>query len=284
VAIKEIFETAKNNPGISTAGLFVTLLVGAIGGSMYIKISEQRFALMEQRLKQQEDYSKKQKNMLESIKMQFSGLKQTISSLNSNVSSLRTIAVNIPKTQIDTESTLKEIKDTIILVAIDGEKLERAISRSESITNAFSVLLSAINNNETGQDFDASGFLSTVYATSISGAKISNIDQISASAEIPLNELGPGDLVFFNTMKRAFSHVGIYVGDGKFIHTPTPKSALRIEDIRNVYWEKRFDGARRIASPENQPLVEGFSNILKNEIIDREIDTKKKKNEALKFD
>lgn len=59
------------------------------------------------------------------------------------------------------------------------------------------------------------------------------------------DELRPGDLVFFNTMRSAFSHVGIYVGDGKFIHAPRTGSKVRVEDMREAYWTKRFNGARR---------------------------------------
>jgi cell wall-associated NlpC family hydrolase len=59
------------------------------------------------------------------------------------------------------------------------------------------------------------------------------------------DELKPGDLVFFNTMKRTFSHVGIYVGEGRFIHAPRTGSAVRVEDMRDAYWAKRFTGARR---------------------------------------
>ena len=58
-------------------------------------------------------------------------------------------------------------------------------------------------------------------------------------------ELKPGDLVFFNTMRRAFSHVGIYVGEGKFIHSPRTGGEVRVEDMRAAYWAKRFNGARR---------------------------------------
>ena len=58
------------------------------------------------------------------------------------------------------------------------------------------------------------------------------------------DELMPGDLVFFNTLKRTFSHVGIYVGEGKFIHAPRP-GEVRVEDMRFAYWARRFTGARR---------------------------------------
>jgi len=52
--------------------------------------------------------------------------------------------------------------------------------------------------------------------------------------------------VFFNTMRHAFSHVGIYVGNGKFIHSPKPGAEVRVEDMAGAYWAKRFDGARRV--------------------------------------
>ncbi|HMC14395.1 MAG TPA: NlpC/P60 family protein, partial [Albitalea sp.] len=59
-------------------------------------------------------------------------------------------------------------------------------------------------------------------------------------------ELRPGDLVFFNTLKRTFSHVGIYIGEGKFIHAPRPGGEVRVEDMGFAYWARRFTGARRI--------------------------------------
>lgn len=63
-----------------------------------------------------------------------------------------------------------------------------------------------------------------------------------------MKDLKPGDLVFFNTMNRAFSHVGIYTGDNRFIHAPSTGSAVRMEDIDSDYWRARFNGARRLIS------------------------------------
>jgi cell wall-associated NlpC family hydrolase len=60
------------------------------------------------------------------------------------------------------------------------------------------------------------------------------------------DELQPGDLVFFNTMRLTFSHVGIYVGDNKFIHSPSKGTSVRVDDLNSLYWDKRFDGARRL--------------------------------------
>lgn len=59
-------------------------------------------------------------------------------------------------------------------------------------------------------------------------------------------ELAPGDLVFFNTMRRAFSHVGIYLGEGRFLHSPRPGGEVRVEEMGSSYWVKRYNGARRI--------------------------------------
>ena len=68
-------------------------------------------------------------------------------------------------------------------------------------------------------------------------------NDLSAAPEL---ELRPGDLVFFNTLKRTFSHVGIYIGDGKFIHAPRAGEVVRVEDMRQAYWDRRFNGARRV--------------------------------------
>jgi cell wall-associated NlpC family hydrolase len=70
--------------------------------------------------------------------------------------------------------------------------------------------------------------------------------------KIDTKDLQPGDLVFYNTLKRGFSHVGIYLGDNKFIHSPSPGGEVRIESMDLSYWKKRFNGARRITEPEQK--------------------------------
>jgi cell wall-associated NlpC family hydrolase len=70
--------------------------------------------------------------------------------------------------------------------------------------------------------------------------------QAAATQNIDKSELKPGDLVFFNTLKRTFSHVGIYVGEGRFIHSPKPGAEVRVESMSVNYWAQRFDGARRV--------------------------------------
>ena len=95
--------------------------------------------------------------------------------------------------------------------------------------------------------FDCSGFVRSVYQQSI-GLLLPRKaeEQASATHHIAKSELKPGDLVFFNTMRRAFSHVGIYVGGGKFIHSPRPGGEVRVDNMGQSYWQQRFDGARRV--------------------------------------
>ncbi|MCU0926610.1 MAG: NlpC/P60 family protein [Hydrogenophaga sp.] len=110
------------------------------------------------------------------------------------------------------------------------------------------------NGIESG-GFDCSGFVRAVYEQSLGKVLPRRAsEQAAATQTIDRSELKPGDLVFFNTMKRAFSHVGIYVGDGKFIHAPRAGGRVRVEDMRMAYWQTRFNGARRVA-PLAEPVA-----------------------------
>ena len=103
------------------------------------------------------------------------------------------------------------------------------------------------NSEETG--FDCSGFVRATYEKTIGLLLPRRAEQqAAATTKIERTELKPGDLVFFNTMRRAFSHVGIYVGDGKFIHAPRSGASVRVENMGASYWSHRFDGARRVTS------------------------------------
>ena len=98
------------------------------------------------------------------------------------------------------------------------------------------------------QGFDCSGFTRHVFESSIGLVLPRRVDdQASAQGlfKVGRDDLRPGDLVFFNTLRRTFSHVGIYVGEGKFIHAPRAGKQVRIEDMRQAYWARRFTGARR---------------------------------------
>ena len=95
--------------------------------------------------------------------------------------------------------------------------------------------------------FDCSGFVRYVFRNA---ANLSLPPTARAIAQIgksvKKDELQPGDLVFFNTLKSAFSHVGIYLGDNKFIHAPSKGKAVQVESMQNSYWSSRFEGAQRL--------------------------------------
>ena len=98
--------------------------------------------------------------------------------------------------------------------------------------------------------FDCSGFVRALYEQTLGLALPRRANEQAAVTEkIDRGDLQPGDLVFFNTLRRAFSHVGIYVGDGKFIHSPSAGGKVRVEDMNKAYWDQRFDGARRVIPP-----------------------------------
>ena len=94
---------------------------------------------------------------------------------------------------------------------------------------------------------DCSGFVRYVFNDTFGFLLPRKSSQISkVGLVVGKEELRPGDLVFFNTMRHAFSHVGIYVGDNKFIHAPSKGKSIRVDDMTKVYWEKRYNGARRM--------------------------------------
>lgn len=99
---------------------------------------------------------------------------------------------------------------------------------------------------ETG--FDCSGLVQHLYESTVGlilprNAALQAKD--AALKKIDKSELEPGDLVFFNTRRKPFSHVGIYMGEGNFIHAPRTGAKVRIEKLATNYWKKTFNGARR---------------------------------------
>ncbi|MVW71882.1 C40 family peptidase [Bordetella sp. 15P40C-2] len=98
---------------------------------------------------------------------------------------------------------------------------------------------------ETG--FDCSGFVAYTAQRAL-GLKLPRNAAAIASigANVDKKQLQPGDLVFFNTLGRRYSHVGIYLGENRFVHSPSAGGAVRIESMTMAYWSKRYNGARRL--------------------------------------
>jgi cell wall-associated NlpC family hydrolase len=101
------------------------------------------------------------------------------------------------------------------------------------------------NTPETG--LDCSGFVRLVMKDVLGYLLPRRSEEIGyASQEIHTQDLKPGDLVFFNTLRKSFSHVGIYIGNNQFIHAPSTGGSIKIDTLDKSYWTARFNGARRL--------------------------------------
>lgn len=101
--------------------------------------------------------------------------------------------------------------------------------------------------NTPDQGLDCSGLIRYVFqqATGMSLPRSAR-DQARVGESISKDKLQPGDLVFFNTRRFQFSHVGLYIGDNRFVHAPSSGGAVQVVSLDNEYWKKAFNGARRI--------------------------------------
>ena len=105
--------------------------------------------------------------------------------------------------------------------------------------------------SDPAEGFDCSGLVAHVYDDAL-GMKLPRTSRAMSQRgdRVARSELAAGDLVFFNTSRRAFSHVGIYIGRGRFVHAPSSGSVVRVERLTNRYWASRFNGARRLVAAQ----------------------------------
>jgi cell wall-associated NlpC family hydrolase len=128
----------------------------------------------------------------------------------------------------------------------------RSVSKaSETLTYALSLV--GVNYKYGGKSpetgLDCSGFVSHVYRQAAGLILPHNARAISMFGQkIAISELQPGDLVFYNTMRHAYSHVGIYLGENKFVHASVTGRGVEVVDMKENYWIKRFNGARRVVT------------------------------------
>lgn len=141
--------------------------------------------------------------------------------------------------------------------AEQGRKQDEQISFLERYTNAAQdVILQGLKlvgvryrfgGNDENSGLDCSGFVRLVFKDSIGASLPRTAREMSElGQQVDTNQLKPGDLVFFNTMRRTFSHVGIYLGDNHFMHAPRTGAEVRVESMESSYWMQRYNGARRI--------------------------------------
>ena len=140
------------------------------------------------------------------------------------------------------------INQSLVLSQISHIGKSVGYQASDLVVNAMGFLGVPYKRGGTGSNgFDCSGFVRAMYENTLGLVLPHNAKaQAAATERIESSELQPGDLVFFNTLRKTFSHVGIYVGEGKFIHSPRAGGEVRIENMSDSYWRKRFNGARRV--------------------------------------
>lgn len=106
------------------------------------------------------------------------------------------------------------------------------------------------NGGSDPKGFDCSGFTQWVFAQYGIALPREVEEQYRVGKKIKLDDLKPGDLVFFHTVARGASHVGIFVADDQFVHAPSSKGVVRVEYISSSYWARRFVGGRRLQGLE----------------------------------
>ncbi|MGE5161236.1 MAG: C40 family peptidase [Betaproteobacteria bacterium] len=141
----------------------------------------------------------------------------------------------------------------LAVLGVGAKAEERAHSaRSDVVVQALSLLGTPyrFGGNSPDVGFDCSGLVRHVFASVLDRDLPRRAEEISAVGQpVSRSELQPGDLVFFNTLRRAFSHVAIYIGEGRFVHAPARNGRVRVEGLDDRYWAARFNGARRVMEP-----------------------------------
>ena len=163
------------------------------------------------------------------------------------LATVSSLAAAEPASQSDPVGELVASKG--LMSRLEGVRQNMSSVASELVVNAMGFLgvRYKYGGNDLEDGVDCSGFVRAIYEQTL-GMVLPRraVEQARATQTISKDELKPGDLVFFNTMRSAFSHVGIYIGDNKFIHAPRSGARVRVEDMRQSYWVKRFNGARRV--------------------------------------
>ncbi len=157
-----------------------------------------------------------------------------------------------PPATTATDPVMNLLVERKLLKQLDGSALVQQVrdTTSELVMSAMNFLGVPYRRGGSSEEagFDCSGFTRHIFEMSVGLVLPRRADEQASSGllqKITREELKPGDLVFFNTMRRTFSHVGIYIGDDKFIHSPRAGGEVRIENMRETYWSRRFTGARR---------------------------------------
>ncbi len=179
--------------------------------------------------------------------------------LSQNAAGVVLLSVDEDNTEHTNESSL--IEPTINIKASDAAASNAEAAPTGWQVKTQEVMIKALSltgikytwggkTPETG--FDCSGFVSYVFRHAVNMSLPSSALALSRIGKtVGKSELQPGDLVFFNTLQSAFSHVGIYIGNNKFIHAPRTGRSVSVESMQSGYWAKRFTGAQRLDKVAN---------------------------------
>jgi cell wall-associated NlpC family hydrolase len=102
------------------------------------------------------------------------------------------------------------------------------------------------NGGSDPSGFDCSGLVQWVFARHGTMLPREVKDQYRVGRDVDLRDAEPGDLIFFETVSRGASHVGMVIGEGRFIHAPSSNGVVRVEPYTANYWIRRFVGVRRV--------------------------------------
>jgi cell wall-associated NlpC family hydrolase len=158
--------------------------------------------------------------------------------------------IDVTKQVLDEKITKAPI-DQVIAKGPGNITVAFAVSRGSSGSNSLvSRALSLqgspyVFGGTSRSGFDCSGFTKYVYAASGISLPRTSYDQFSSGASVGKNDLQPGDLVFFSTYSSGASHVGIYMGGGRFIHAANPNSGIEVSSLSDSFYSSRYLGARR---------------------------------------
>jgi cell wall-associated NlpC family hydrolase len=114
------------------------------------------------------------------------------------------------------------------------------------------------NGGSDPSGFDCSGLVQWVFARHGTMLPREAKDQYRVGRDVDLRDVQPGDLIFFETVSRGASHVGIVIGEGRFIHAPNSSGVVRVEPYTANYWIRRYVGARRVVDVSSVASAPAF--------------------------
>lgn len=287
MSISDIYSYFKDKPKVAAASLLAAMLVGVIGASFYMKISEQRLAFLEEQIRQQAFITKRHKSFIDTLQIEMGELRGNIRTFSTSIIGVRKKLSSFAKDKQHGQVPLDEALLAVSQLEQDARDMEMAISRSEATTKAFSALLisyqlkkpyelssfvrdlaSLDSEQPNSSDLDAREFVDRIYRKSILDGAKDHIEGTLSPSNID-GLLKPGDVVYFSDKPKGAQNLGLYLGDETFVRSVSPKREIVVEKIKSDHWRRRLYEVRRLANSDQQQLAETYSISLRNEIDEK---------------